>query len=208
MQLWTIQPLVVWQTLERAGVFHSDPAQSEHRSDYPEAYDWITRRLTQHAGSPPPGCTTPIWAWCQWRGEARRKPDLRWWRQWMEQGDWVRIELEIPEAEVLLSDFDLWHYCMGYWCLGQNEEERERFEAESAEHGLSFYAQKPLPDAHYHAQMEQSWERIFDLHTVDEVSAFPHTAKWIQAVFWELRRDRVCAVTHFRGAFRATVPPT
>lgn len=204
MQLWTIQPLAVWKTLESDGVFHSDPMQSEHRTDYPEAYDWITRHLMQHAGSPPLGCVTPIWAWYQWHGEARRKPDLRWWRHWME-GDCVRIEIEMSGDETLLSDFDLWHYCMGYWYLSDTEES-ERFEAELLEHGLNYYAQKPLPDAKYHAQIERSWERIFDWERVDDSSTLPRAGKWVQAVFWELRLDRVRAVTQFRGAFRAKKP--
>ncbi|MBC8141250.1 MAG: DUF3841 domain-containing protein [Armatimonadetes bacterium] len=202
MQLWTIQPLVVWEILQKKGVFYSDLTQSEHVGDYPEAYRWITRRLTQHAGNPPAGCSTPIWAWYQRHGEARRKPDLRWFRHWVVPGDWVRIEIEMSETETLLSDFNLWYYCMTYWYISDTEEENNRFEAELLEHGLNYYRQKPLPDAKYHAQIERSWERIFDWERVDSSSPLPRAEKWVQAVFWELRLDRVRAMTPFRGAFR------
>jgi hypothetical protein len=53
MRLWTIQPLAVWEILERDGVFHTEPELSDFKDDYPEGYDWIVRRLRQHAGPEP-----------------------------------------------------------------------------------------------------------------------------------------------------------
>lgn len=126
MRLWTIQPLAVWQTLERDGVFHSDPAQSEFRDDYAEGYDWIVRRLRQHVGPEPEGCKLPIWAWYQWHGTARPKPDLRKLRHDC-IGEWVRIEVEINDENVLLSDFIPWHYCMSYWYLPSSGRDDRRF---------------------------------------------------------------------------------
>ncbi|MBC8139714.1 MAG: DUF3841 domain-containing protein [Fibrella sp.] len=199
MRLWTIQPLAVWRILEHTGVFHTDPAHSAHKDDFPEAYDWIVRRLRQHAGPSPEGCELPIWAWHQWRGAARPKPDLRWFRHKTE-GDFVRIAVEITDNEVLLSDFDLWYSCMNYWYLPVSRADDRRFTKSLRERGLDYYKTRPLPDPQYHARIEQSWERILDLDRVgrDKVT---RENRWIQAVFWELRRDQVCEVTPFRGTW-------
>lgn len=201
MRLWTIQPLAVWQILERDGVFHTDPAQSEFVDDYPEGYDWIVRRLRQHAGPEPEGCKLPIWAWYRWQGAARAKPDLRKVRH-ESTGEWVRIEVEIGEVDVLLSDFVAWYYCMCYWYLPSSEEDGHRLEKELERKGQNFYRTKPLPDPAYHARIEQSWDQILDLEWSCPDGSYVNDIKWVQAVFWELRREQVRDVTHFRGAWR------
>lgn len=138
MILWTIQPLAVWEILERDGVFHCDPAQSEFKDEFPEGYDWIVRRLRRHAGPEPKGYILPIWAWYRWQGIARPKPDLRTLRHDC-IGEMVRIELEIGEAVVLLSCFHLWHYCMCYWYLSASRAEDRRFTKELRVKGLNYF---------------------------------------------------------------------
>lgn len=49
----------------------------------------------------------------------------------------VRLEVEIPDAQVLLSDFDLWHYPLNYWYLPDDEEDDWRFERRCAEKGAT-----------------------------------------------------------------------
>ena len=34
----------------------------------------------------------------------------------------VRLELQVADDRVLLSDFDLWHYVLNYWYLPETRE--------------------------------------------------------------------------------------
>ena len=72
-------------------------------------YAWLVLQMKKRIGSPPEGVTYPVWAWYKWR-ENRKKPDLRAERwQYGQKGDkFYRLEIEIPDREVLLSDFDEW----------------------------------------------------------------------------------------------------
>ena len=54
----------------------------------------------------------PIWCWCQWRGERRRMPDLRHCGHLPRGTRGVRLGLELAEARLLRSDFELWHYVL------------------------------------------------------------------------------------------------
>ncbi|MCP3925850.1 MAG: DUF3841 domain-containing protein, partial [Desulfobacterales bacterium] len=75
----------------------------------------------------------------------------------------VRIEFECLRDDVLLSDYDLWHYALNYWYLAETETNSESFEAELEKHGLSFCRERPLPNAKLHDKIKKSWEKIFDI---------------------------------------------
>ena len=109
----------------------------------------------------------------------------------------VRLEFELNDDWLLLSDFSLWHYVLNYWYLPKSEAEGEAFEAELAARGLSFYETKPLPDYEYHFRIQQSWERIFDIDWKEDSIATAKENKSIQACFWELKLDRVKKVDRF-----------
>lgn len=75
----------------------------------------------------------------------------------------MRLEIEIPQEQILLSDFDLWHYPLNYWYFPDSEEDDQRFEQRCAAKAIDFYQMKPLPDQALHEQLVASWEKIFDL---------------------------------------------
>jgi hypothetical protein len=119
-----------------------------------------------------------LWTWYQWDG-ARKKPDLRC-RGHLSPGERaVRLELECSADQALLSDFSLWHYVLNYWYLPSSEAEGDVFESELADHGLSFYRQKPVPHDTYHRAIVESWDRVFDL------------GETIQATLWQITIDQV-----------------
>lgn len=142
-------------------------------------------------GPPPESWYFPIWAWYQWEGEKRRKPDLRAGGHLGKGENGIRIEFECCEEAALLSDFDLWHFVLNYWYLPISENEGEVFEAELAAQGLSFFRQKPVPEAEYHRKIIESWNRIFNLHWSTPDLAEPFPRKSIQATIWELSIDQV-----------------
>lgn len=72
--------------------------------------------MAKRISSPPFGVNYPIWAWHLWEGSSNR-PDMRKSSYAPRGTPIVRIKLDIPENEILLSDFDLWHYVLNHWYL-------------------------------------------------------------------------------------------
>jgi hypothetical protein len=108
----------------------------------------------------------------------------------------VRKQHGLEAAQVLLSDFELWHYVLNYGYLPKTEKEGEAFENELTAAGLSLTGcslRTPLPHARYRQSIEQSWERIFDLTWTDPEHAIVSRTKnrCIQGTMWELRLDEV-----------------
>ena len=143
-----------------------------------------------------------IWAWYQWEGIDRRKPDLRS-SGYLPKGEkGVRVECQVAEKRVLLSDFDLWHYVLNYWYLPHSEKDAEAFEKKLVDAALplsGFSHERPLPHARYRREIEKSWERIFDVDWVDRQQAIAHPPekKSIQATLWELQLADVVKVKEF-----------
>lgn len=195
MTLWTIQSEQPWAVLQETGVLQADRRHITEFAWLP-AYEWMMRCMVASVGPPPKPDCVPIWAWCQWEGK-RKKPDLRCGGHLPKGEPGVRLELEIPDGTALLSDFSLWHYPLNYWYLPATGDDGDAFEEELASHGLSFYTQKPVPDAAYHEMIVRSWDRIFDLDWIEPDLSEPREKKSIQATIWEIRSDQVRSYRRF-----------
>jgi hypothetical protein len=195
MKLWTIQTPDVWEILRKRGSYTATrPAMLD--DSFEEPYRWMAKQLSQRIGPSPTNCPWPIWAWRQWSNCRMAKPDLRFGGH-MEKGErGVRMQIEINDEKVLLSDFNLWHYVLNYWYLPKSEQDGEAFERELEKQGLSFFKTKPLAGPS-HEKIARSWQRIFDLDWAAENISTPRADKSIQAVFWELRREHVQKVDAF-----------
>ncbi|HEY9787561.1 MAG TPA: DUF3841 domain-containing protein [Candidatus Obscuribacterales bacterium] len=197
MKLWTIQSLARWERLQRDGVLQASRFDSELFN--PSAYLWMTDELKKRVGEPPEGAAVPLWAWYQWQGTTRARPDLRA-RAHVEKGEKaVRLEIEVPDHQVLLSDFQLWHIPLNSGVLARTEAEVDAFDAELAKAGLAFKMAEALMDPDFGPRIRKGWELIFDLEFSDPYFTCPMEEKSIQAVFWQLRLEQVRAVTHFSG---------
>lgn len=186
MKLWMIASANLWQELKQEGQLFSDPAKS-HLKLFERAYEWMRCQMAKRL----PGFQghSPWWAWAQWKVEHPR-PDLRARRL---HGGFapgslcVRMELELPEHEVLCSDFALWHVILNDGHISLNETEADAWD-------------RLLPELQTREVLEASWERIFDL---ERRGADPKwmgsTAKEVQAVFETLRLIDVRQVTYFRA---------
>ena len=163
---------------------------------------WMAEQMERRLRTPRPSKDAmPIWAWYQWEGgiDASQTCGPVGICQ---GGAGVRVELEVADDRVLLSDFDLWHYVLNYWYLPESEKDGKAFEEKLARAGLSFYGcdhQHPLPHARYRREIERSWERIFDVNWVDRGQAIAHPPKKksIQATLWELLLDDVVEAQEF-----------
>ena len=201
MRLWTIQPMEVYHLVMEFGIYRCDPYRSdllkpmeeekagtELDGQFGDAYDWLVRRMEKQIGPRPEGVIYPVWAWYRYGG--KNKPDLRRER-WGTGNPGEKLAcmlLEVPDEEVLLSDFGEWHYVLNKWPLSESEEEAEQLDAWL----------ESVSEAEKDAFLSVNWEKIFDTE--------PFENEWtsrgfdVQATFWELKREYVRGVRFFTAA--------
>ena len=61
-----------------------------------------------------------------------------------------------------------------------------------------------LSDEEKNAYKEKNWERVFDTSPLN--NGWTTRGEWVQATFWELRREDVCAVRFFAQASTSALP--
>jgi hypothetical protein len=197
VKVWTIQPIYVWRTLQDRGTLHVDPARvvAPH---FVRAYDWLADQMRQRLGSSSSG--SPWWGWNRWDGLRRPKPDLRTEAWHYPRGDeHVRIELDLPADQVLLSDYDAWHFVLTGSFLSPSEKEDDAFDAECDRAGLGSASDERLKVEPFRSRILASWQRVFDLRFGDSGWLGPPEDRRIQATFWTLEMAHVRAVTRFEG---------
>ena len=185
MILWTMQPVEVWQEIQETGVYLCDPARSS-MPEFTDMYEWLIRQMEQRIGPPPAGVTYPVWAWYMQNGK-HRKPDLRTERWGYGPGgeEYACIEFEIPDDRVLLSDFEVWHIVLCNGLIAESEEEDNRQD--------TYY--DSLTSEEQKAYKDKNWERVFDITPQD--NHWIKRGSWVQATFWELRKEMIRGVRFF-----------
>lgn len=179
MRCWTIQSPEVFAALRAGRVWR---AHERHvPRDWLASYRWMAGEMRCSLGPPTAPTQMPVWLWCAWRGRTRLKPDLRATGHLPRGAQGVRIELELDEARVLRSDFELWHYVLNGWYLPQSAQDEREFEARPEVDLIPF-----------------SWRRIFDLDWNDGRYVASRGQRAIQGVCWELRPTDVTDATPFR----------
>jgi Phage-related tail protein len=115
----------------------------------------------------------------------------------------VRLTIEVNEKNVLLSDFDLYHYPLNYWYIPLNEDDDrkvvEKYPAFSFEQSIRRdLLLHPLKDPEFYETMTKSWERIFDLSLEDDGWLFNKMdKKSIQATMWQIKGEQTLNVEEF-----------
>ena len=194
MILWTSQEEAVYNELLKTGVYRCDLNLSSMK-DCREKYDWLVRQMKQRIGPPPDKVTYPVWAWYQQQGK-HRKPDLRRerWEVGCDGERFACLEIEIPDREVLLSDFDAWCMLLSDFLISDTEEEDRCLEAQY----------EALSPSEKRRMKEKNWERVFDLSPLN--NGWARRGYEIQATFWELRLEQVRDVRFFRAAAKSDSP--
>lgn len=196
MILWSIQSAKAWKELQSSGILHSNARYA--LDGFAPAYEWMGEQMDKRLPVQRPAADAlPLWAWYQYNGAQKRKPDLRRAGHLPHGERGVRIEFEIDDNLVLLSDFDLWHYVLNYWYLPVSTDRAEDFETRLARLGLSFYTTKPLSNPVLDEEIKASWNRIFDLEWAEADISAPRAQKSIQATFWELPLQSVSQADEF-----------
>ncbi|MEQ8766746.1 MAG: DUF3841 domain-containing protein [Planctomycetota bacterium] len=193
-RLWTIQPLEVWQSLEKRGTLLADPAHPRYEGEPPEAYHWLTGQLRERL--PQFHATLPWWAYC-------RKPDLRWARHTLPRGS-RHVRLEIRPRRSSYFTFPCWAWTLVFSSqfLARTAEEHRLWLRDVRRAGYTEWGDE-LSEELTH-RVRKSWESLFDPNLPrrswdpDE----PRT-ECFEAALARLHLDEVQAMTHFQGARRS-----
>ncbi len=192
MRLWTIQGIEIYEQLQRDGVTYcSIPAWSDDEK-FMKAYRWMADEMRQRIGEPPiKDIKYPMWAWYQYNSAKSKKPP----RSYLDTQEGVSayMEIEIPDNEVLLSDFCNWHNVLSQWPLTNWKRIDRKTELLEKEAGKSLsFDDYPVE---IQKEIEKSWEAIFDLDRRDkEVGRTHKRNRSIQATFWMLKPENVISV--------------
>lgn len=191
MRLWTMQPPEVLEIIEKTGKFTCDKEKSYWHDDeyFCRAYDYMIAQMHINNIRQPKNTTWPIWAWHTWNWK-HKKPDLRNIGLGKRGRKCVCIELEIPDNKVLLSDELQWHCVLNndYNNPGKTEEKWDYYN--DIYESLKFPFQKEIIKI-------ASWNNIFDVTPCD--NGFVANGKYIQAVFWEIKKENIIRTQEFIG---------
>lgn len=164
--------------------------------DFRYAYDWMSNKMIDAGLLPPQDVRYPVWAWYQWEGKRKRR-DMRE-RGHEKRGEKiVQLTIEIDDQNVLLSDFDLFHFPLNRWYLPTDESDASAFEKHYESLGYSYQdlnnpGIQAVDMKKIRADIVSSWDRIFWLEKEDDGWLYgKNEGKSIQATFWELRLEQV-----------------
>lgn len=185
MLLWTIQPIEIYEIIQNKGYFVCDGRKSDKW--FRESYKWLCKEMKEKIGKPPKNVTYPIWAW-HTRNFQRKKPDLRSSEYGNRGHKMVCMEIDIPDNEVLLSDFDAWHFVLNKWYLNTDCWNEETFDKDHE-------WLDSLSKEEREKEIEKSWQGIFNLDPKE--TDWCCRGKWIQATFWVLKKENIKKVQFF-----------
>jgi len=191
VRIWTIQPADLYEKLKAKQVLFADGRRHDRDRVWAFAYRWMADQM--HRRLPPSKARFPWWGWYRYLGLHRPKPDLRAAGHLPDGQKGVRIELEINDREVLLSNFGDWHCVLNDSFLSRDEVENDQFDRERGKLAYT-WGQYPEP---LRSKVIASWERIFDIGIRERDGRGRYCEKGIQATFWELRFKDVTDVTFF-----------
>jgi hypothetical protein len=182
MRLWTIRSEKAWRSAQKgfSGEFFIwNSADAEW--SFQTAYHWMAKQMRERLRIPTRRLITfPVWAWV-------KRPDLRWERH-NYHGRQVLIEFEEDAKNVLLSDFDNWHFVLNSYYLG-TQKDTNTYERDLKKAGLRFRRFEQLP-WDFRIRVEKSWEAgVFKIRKKSTV----------QATLWEIPLKNIKKVVPFVG---------
>ena len=186
MRLWTIQPIEVWEELNKKGYFICNPIKANYIPLIIRIVVVLVGQMEYRIGRRPNGVSYPIWAW-HTRDWQHKKPDLRNRGLGNKGEKSVCIEVEVPDNQVVLTDFDVWHFVLNKWYFDDSysEEEWEKL-----------HAKYDRLDRNVKEKVKiQSWQKVFDVSPFQ--NEWCQRGRYIQATFWVLYLKDVKDVRFF-----------
>lgn len=190
MKIWSIQPESVYKKLLDEKILYTDISLSNFFNDsvkFQKGYNWLSKRMEDKIGKPEK-TQYPWWAWYK-KNMKHSKPDLRESGYGNKGENLVCLELELPEEKVVLTDFDLWWFCISDYWISNATSDKEFNEKEE-------WFNKLKPDEQEKLKI-QSWETIFEVEL--DTKPWHEKGQWVQATFWELNLKDVREVRYFKA---------
>ncbi|MEE5988217.1 DUF3841 domain-containing protein [Ligilactobacillus equi] len=191
MRLWMLVSEDVYQKIVTAGEFHCEEKFILDRDFIPH-YQWMVKQMDRRLINHPKGLDYPLWAWCKQNGK-HAKPDFRDPSNYY-YDQTVCLELEIPAEEVLLSDYDLWHFVLNNIYLSPiicTPHYEEYYTLQEKCYDLQDNWFEALPREKQVAVKEKTWEYIFETPYSND----SHT--YIQACFWSFKTEQIVKAWHY-----------
>lgn len=156
MHVFTEQPLVVWQIIKDNHCYHPDPnnldVMSHLDQDFADAYNWLIKQFNKRIPKPNQA-TIPIWWWLD---NGVRTKEFQ--EDMPPKSVKVIIEANYPNNQVLLSDFEKWHYVLNKWYLPDDINNDSDNYYDRIDQWFDH-----LSSRHQKVQMQKSWQQIFNL---------------------------------------------
>lgn len=203
MKLWTFQTANVAETLKSGNEYVCNPKLStllydEEDPDYGEiffrGYDYIAEKLGEISPKPE-GVVYPTWSWYNTEDASAREVLQHFKDDYKDTSEeFVLIELEVPNNEVLLSNFAEFHDVLN----NHTSENDSYFLNVCGSHDCDEYEY----DGGY-LWCETHWKEVFDLmdEATDEekksswnkyvIDSIDYDVDFIQACFWKITPDQV-----------------
>lgn len=212
MIVWTIQKREVYDELLSSGIYYTKEPDFTHVEEFRYAYDWLVPKMIERIGKPPyEGIKYPVWSWYHY--SPKYKPDLRYSEFKYHKYPQVRLELEIPDNQIVLSDFDLWGSVICYWKICHNYKQSNLFDEimkrNLGKNQYSFSLSNPAPSP-FHEEIVESWDHIFDMTYTCQGYAkgfsdkIPEN-KSVQGTFWYISKDMIRDYTFFPVSNKETI---
>ena len=180
MKLWTIQTHGWLQELMTKKEKFASYSRVDH--DWRLHYKWMAKQMTERIGTDQQKC--PTFAWYKYF-EKHRKPDLRQSCHLPPGIPGIRVELEIDEEKILLSQFEMWNSILNRDYISENERDNQKY-CELVDTGKG--TNKMIVD---------SWDRIFDLQFGDWRWWGERSERGIQACIGSVSIEQVRKIDFF-----------
>lgn len=174
LSAWIVIEREAWALLQQRG--HLNCPSSLAEPDFHAAYAWMVDQMCTAGLRPPEKNQTPWWVWVR-RDRGQLSPYLEDLQGVL---DPIVLALQLPAAEVVLSNFDTWHDVLNEGYIQSSDEDGIEFESLS----------EPLE---IDRRLKASWTEIFQLDRQHGVSVSPMDIS-IQGCIWTLRQEYVLGV--------------
>lgn len=191
MRIYTIQRIELYEDLLHNGIAYCD-RESKMCCDYRFQYDWMAGQMRKRVGMPIfEGIKYPLWVWQQYSSRKKTKPPMSPHDIPFRQEEAVMLELDVPEDQVLLSDFALWGLPLLNWGIyGKREDKQLCKECDEYEkiHGKC-NQMTDYPES-IRFKIVESWDQIFNFDIRDPyIVTSRRQNRCIQGTIWYLRKE-------------------
>lgn len=193
MRLWTIQGIEIYEQLVKDGIAYCTKPVWGDDDRFVYAYHWMAKQMRKRIGNPPiKDIEYPLWAWYQYDSAKKNKPPKSPFD--MTEGLSAYIEIEIPDNQVLLSDYSDWHVTLNQGPARNWKKIWKKMDKQEKLTGRHLdFLEYPID---LRQEIEDSWDEVFDLDARGKGIRLKRNRS-IQATFWALYPENIISVEFY-----------